>query len=723
MFLFDIIVALAGLAVLFLLIRHGVIPKAGQVAHTADTASLLTSIPGFLCLKDADGHWLQVSQRYADIFNLTDSDCIGKTDIELSQKTGTNHEALRYGVDRDREAWDFGHPLRDGEMVYPSRDDGSELAFDITRTPLFDGGGRKFRLLITSNFLSPLDSVIPGLFASVFYMNKMPFALLDSDFKTTNVNRAFAVFTGYSKSESAGKYFVFLDSQRHAQKFASTLRAWFRRNPTELWSAEVICRAKNGNSFPIKLLVSAIRAQARKPHSVYYFACLFDITKQKEDEKRIMQNVHYDGLTGLPNRALFCDQLARSLFTAMRHKLHTAVLSINLDRFKTVNDSLGHQTGDALLKRVAERLVDLLGEEELAARLGGDEFVVMCCSEQTHEKAIYSSSIAAQNIVSRLSEFFYIQHQEIFVSASIGIAIFPEDADSPETLLKNADMAMAEAKKQGRNRFKFFHRKHTSTAKDRHQIELGLRKALPRRELQLYYQPQYEANNSQLCGAEALVRWLQGRNKLVSPYYFIDIAEESGLIIPIGKWILESACKQQKAWLDAGYAIRQVSVNVSARQFMDAHFVETVEECLAKTKLEPTCLELEITESLLVGDTKKIQLQLKRLKQQGIKIALDDFGTGYSSLAYLKNFPIDVMKIDQSFVRGISSGSKDAKIICAIIEMGHSLGCKVVAEGVEDEAQFRFLNQQGCDIIQGYYFSRPLPVSGMAAILGDPASQ
>jgi len=728
MTLFAIVAALAGLAatVLFLWQRNrakvggkNTLTLRGQPAvQNPDAASLFTSIPGFLCIKDADGHWLQVSQRYADIFNLTNADCIGKTDTELCQQPESDQEALRLSALKDDEAWALKQPLRDEKTVYLSADDDGESSFDITRTPIYAKDGRRFQLLLTGNRLNSRKVMAPGVFASAFYMSKLPFILLDGDFKIINVNTAFEAFAGYPKKESIGKYFVFLGGQKPASEFASTLGAWFRKNPDELWSGEVSCQAKRGPSFPVRLLISELRAQTNNTDSIYYFACLFDITKEKQDEKRIMKIAHYDDLTGLPNRSLFCDQVARSLSTAMRHKLHSAILFINLDRFKTVNDSLGRKTGDALLKEVADRLVLLLRKEDIVARLSGDEFAIMCFNEQSHEKAIYSTSIIAQKIISRLAEHFYIHHQEIFITTSIGIAIFPEDANNVETLLKNADMARNEAKKQGSNSFQFFQKSSTASAKDRHQLELNLRKALQRKELQLYYQPQYKASTQKLCGAEVLIRWLQGQTNLISPYYFIDVAEETGLIIAIGKWILETACKQQKAWLDAGYPIRQVSVNVSARQFMDPHFVETVEEILAKTRLDPLCLELEITESLLIGDIKKIELQLNRLKKRGIKIALDDFGTGYSSLAYLKNFPIDVVKIDQSFVRGMTPGSKDAKIVCAIIEMGHSLGYKVVAEGVEDEAQFMFLHQQGCDIIQGYYFSRPLPLREMTVLLG-----
>ena len=311
-------------------------------------------------------------------------------------------------------------------------------------------------------------------------------------------------------------------------------------------------------------------------------------------------------------------------------------------------------------------------------------------------------------------------NRDIFITASIGIALYPEDGTSAEMLLKNADMAMQEAKRQGRNNYQFYRKDLADEAGNRLLTELNLRKALERGELQLYYQPQYYASSRAIFGAEVLIRWLHivdSRTQMIPPDYFISIAEESGLIVEIGAWILRTACVQLKQWQDQGYSLKQVSVNVSARQFLDDNFLETVKQALLDAGLNPESLELELTESLLAGDLKKIELQLNRLKKMGIKIALDDFGTGYSSLSYLKNLPIDVLKIDQSFIREMTMGSKDARLASAIISMGHSLGQKIIAEGVETEQQLEYLTRRGCDIIQGYYFSPPLPVDKMTAIL------
>jgi len=682
-----------------------------------ETDLLLASIPGFLCLKDASGKWLQASRSYQTIYHLTGFDCLGYTDYELCKIPNSDQDALHLSEAKDQEAWELGRSMSEPLVVNVGDGNASQISFELTRTPIFDHNQNRFRLLVTGNPLEGSFCADSNVFTSVFYLNKLPFLLLDSDLKTVDVNYAFTAFTGYSKRDTLGQYFVFLDSQVNAEKYGLVISAFLRQNQQQPWSAETDCHCKNGRVVPIRLVVSRIVTKIYDSKQIHYLVYLADIRKQKEDENRLIHIAHYDELTGLPNRVLFLERLTRSLFLGARHKLHSSVIFIDLDRFKSVNESLGHQAGNDLLIEVANRLNDAFKNESILARFSSDEFAIMHLNEQSHEKAVVASSMIAQQVVSLLTKPFLLHNQELYVSISIGVAVFPEDAHTPEVLLKNADIAMHEAKKQGSNNIHFFQKQYTSKARERHQLESNLRRALQRNELKLFYQPQYDATTQQLCGAEVLIRWLQGQTKMISPYFFIDVAEETGFIIPMGKWILETACKQIKLWLAAGYALQQVSVNVSARQFMDPHFVETVEGALHGADLPAEHLELEITESMLIGDPKRIELQLNRFKKMGITIALDDFGTGYSSLAYLKNFPIDVVKIDQSFVRGMTPGSTDARIVCAIIEMGHSLGYKVVAEGVETEAQFHFLREKGCDIIQGYYFCKPLPLVDMTTLL------
>ncbi|NOQ63357.1 MAG: EAL domain-containing protein, partial [Methyloprofundus sp.] len=456
-----------------------------------------------------------------------------------------------------------------------------------------------------------------------------------------------------------------------------------------------------------------------------FFVTLIDISQYKLNEKRILQIAHYDDLTGLPNRVMFLERMEQVISYAERHDLHVVIFFIDLDKFKSVNDSLGHDAGDEVLKETAKRLKSSTRKEDIVARFSGDEFAVLLLHEKSHEQAMFSSSLIADKIIKTLSDVHVINRTEVFIGASIGIAIYPEDGKSSTMLLKNADIAMYEAKNKGRNNYKHYKSAFADANQDKLTLENNLRKALAKNELQLFYQPQYRAHNRKLWGAEVLIRWFynsNGVNKMIPPDHFIPIAEETGLIIEIGAWILKTACLQLKSWMDDGLPLKQVSVNVSARQFMDEGFMQSVEDALSDAQLPARNLELEITESMLIGDINKIELQLKRLKKMGIKIALDDFGTGYSSLSYLKRFPIDVLKIDQSFIRDMTSDSKDARIACAIIDMGHSLGQKVVAEGVEDETQLIFLNKRKCDIIQGYFFSRPLPVNEMTVLLSKSSS-
>ena len=675
-------------------------------------------LPGLLCLKDKAGCWLWASAEYLASFNLLGVDYFGKTDNQLAEIAHADQLSLQLNVIQDKSAWHLAQPLTETRIV----SDRDNRKLQITRTPVFDAKGKPWQLIITGYFADLPTQKAPqtiesDAFSYAFQASHLGFAFLDKNFRITRINEAFSSLTGYLFDEVTNQYLSFIVEG----DFAASPRVVHSHDEDRVLLQELTCHHKEGHTFPIKLDITQITLGNQE---VSYFACLFDITRQKQSEKRIMQIAHYDDLTGLVNRTMFFDRLSQALSASKRHHLHMVIFFLDLDRFKTVNDSLGHDAGDQLLKETAERLIGIMRKEDVVARLSGDEFAMLLLNEKAHEQAIYSASMIAEKIIQTLSEPFYIQRREVFIGASIGISIFPEDGSSSEVLLKHADIAMYEAKKQGRNNYQFFKKDYTTASQDRLSMELSLRKALEKHELSLYYQPQYRAISRELVGAEVLIRWFNGSgkdSKMIPPYQFIGIAEETGLIIEIGEWILRTACLQMKAWLEEGYFLHQVSVNVSARQFNDDNFLATVEDALKEADLEAHFLELEITESMLMGDVKQVELQLQRLKKMGIKIALDDFGTGYSSLSYLKNFPIDVLKIDQSFIREMTLDSKDARIVCAIIEMGHSLGQKIVAEGVETEQQLIYLSHRGCDIIQGYYFSKPLPENKMTSLLSVEA--
>jgi diguanylate cyclase (GGDEF)-like protein len=420
----------------------------------------------------------------------------------------------------------------------------------------------------------------------------------------------------------------------------------------------------------------------------------------------------HDSLTNLPNRVMFNERLEQAIAQAQRHERKLAVMFIDLDRFKIINDTLGHESGDALLRGVAQRITEHLRTGDMVARLGGDEFVVLL-EDQSDPAAI---AAVAEKLINSLTENFLISESEVHVTASIGISTFPTDAQDMRTLMKFADIAMYRAKEQGRNTFQFYSDQINVHSVERLAIESQLRGALERGELVLHYQPVVDAKSGSIVGMEALVRWQRGA-ELLPPGKFIAIAEESGLIVPIGEWVLENACAQQRKWREMGLPSVRIAVNLSPRQFVHRKLVQDIVRVLAKTGCDTSLLELEITESTVMHNAPRAIAVLSELKAMGIRIAIDDFGTGYSSLAYLKRFPIDCLKIDRSFVSDVPYDGGNTAITQAIIAMAHSLGLKVIAEGVETAEQLSFLRDHGCDEMQGYYMSMPLTAPEATALL------
>jgi diguanylate cyclase len=440
---------------------------------------------------------------------------------------------------------------------------------------------------------------------------------------------------------------------------------------------------------------------------------LQDITERKQTGRKMRSLTYYDSLTGLPNRALFKEQLARALRIAEREESRIAVMFLDLDRFKQINDSLGHSVGDQVLDEVGKRLgnclraTDNVGRDrgdDAMARLGGDEFTVLLTELAEPEDA----GQVAHRIVDSLARPFSIDGQEIFVSASLGIALYPGDGTDVEALLKSADAAMCSAKEQGRNNYQFYSRELNARALERLEMERDLHRALERQEFHLDYQPLIDAPTGMVVGVEALLRWRHPERGLVAPGTFIPVAEHTGLIVPIGKWVLEEACRQGQAWRASDLQL-EISVNVSGLQFRDGGLVDAVSHALVATGFDPALLVLEATETLMLEDQKTTLAVLHELKRLGIRVAVDDFGTGYSSLSYLKRFPLDSLKIDASFVRDLEAGNGDLAIVSAIIAMAKSLGLRTLAEGVETARQADLLMSLGCTRMQGYFYSRPIP--------------
>ena len=428
--------------------------------------------------------------------------------------------------------------------------------------------------------------------------------------------------------------------------------------------------------------------------------------ERKRYQEELEHQANYDSLTGLPNRALLRDRLRQAVF-AQRDLRSMAVVFIDLDHFKFVNDSLGHSTGDQLLKRVAERLRSVVRDGDTVSRLGGDEFVLIL-NDQVHDDTIYR---ALQRVQGRVSEPMVLEGKEISITCSAGISIYPQDGPDVETLLKNADAAMYRAKEHGRNNFQFYTAEMNRLVSERLALESALRQSLVRRELLLHYQPRFDLKTGAVIGMEALLRWMHPERGMMLPDRFVPLAEETGLIVQIGEWVMRSACTQNRAWQDEGLRPVTVSVNLSARQFRQPDLVKSVTRILEDTGLEPRYLEIELTESMVMHDAASAIATLRALKKLGIGLSVDDFGTGYSSLSYLRTLPIDKLKIDQSFVRDVASrrGGDGGLLAQAILSLGHSLKLGVVAEGVENAAQEKFLRKLRCDEVQGFHFGKPVP--------------
>ena len=436
--------------------------------------------------------------------------------------------------------------------------------------------------------------------------------------------------------------------------------------------------------------------------------------ERKRYQVQLEHQANYDALTGLPNRNLLHDRLRQAVYS-QRQSRAIAVVFMDLDHFKFVNDSLGHSTGDLLLKAMGERLRTVLREGDTVGRVGGDEFVLIL-NDQSNEEIIYR---AMQRISAKVSEPLTIDGKELHVTCSAGISLYPQDGRDVDTLLKNADAAMYRAKEHGRSNFQFYTSEMNERVSERLALENALRRALERNELALHYQQKVNLQTGEIVGAEALVRWLHPEWGLVRPARFIPLAEETGLIVSIGEWVLREACRQTRAWLDAGLDPGVVSVNLSLRQFRQEGLVRSVSRILEETALDPAQLEMELTESMVMGNVDAAIAVLQGLKSLGVTLSVDDFGTGYSSLAYLKDLPIDTLKIDRSFVRDIGSGAEldEGVLAQAIISLGHSLHLKVIAEGVETDAQVRFLRRHGCDEVQGFFYGEPVAPEAHARLL------
>jgi len=475
---------------------------------------------------------------------------------------------------------------------------------------------------------------------------------------------------------------------------------------------------KDGTIHPARTTFTALRDTAGQLRGFAVVSRDLSESARKDSAAREMalqmaHSAQHDFLTDLPNRMLLNERISYAITFAQRDKKHVAVLFLNLDGFKHINDSLGHPTGDRLLQSIAARLLNCVDGSDTVSRQGGDEFVVLLSAVERLEDV----AVTARKILAAVEEAHSIGANDLHISTSIGISVYPEDGRDAETLIKNADTAMYQAKDKGRLNYQFFTPAMTVRAVERQSIEESLRRALAQHEFTLHYQPQVNLKTGAITGAEALIRWTDPTRGPLSPAQFIPIAEDSGLILPIGNWVLREACRQARAWADAGLPATTIAVNVSGIEFRNETFLQGVFAVLGETGFDPKCLELELTESVLMAEAESTASILQALREKGIKVAIDDFGTGYSSLSYLTKFPVDALKIDQSFVRQIGKSENDTTIVTAVIAMARSLKLRVIAEGAETLEEMEFLRAHQCDEVQGYYFSRPLPAEHFANLL------
>ena len=551
------------------------------------------------------------------------------------------------------------------------------------------------------------------LTARVFEQGRESIVMLDGRRQIVRVNHAFTQLTGYTEAEVVGQTTNMLSSPRHDADFYRKI--WASLDVDDHWQGEVWNRRKDGIDYPEWLSITVLRG--REGGVMNYVGIATDISQRKEDEAKILQLVNYDPLTGLPNRRLLEARVKTALSAAQQSHQSMALMFIDLDRFKNVNDSLGHHVGDELLVQVARRLVEVLREQDTVCRLGGDEFVLLCPNTD-----VVGAAYLAEKLLESVSNRFALTQQDLAVTFSIGVAMYPCDGDSFEALSMRADTAMYRAKHAGRNAYRFFTAAMLAESSRTLQLENALSRALELNQLHLVYQPQIALDSNQMVGVEALLRWVHPTLGLVSPAEFIPVAEESGLILPIGEWVLRTAVAQLRNWQDRGFEVPLMAVNLSAVQFRQANLPDLVTRVLEEAGLAPECLELELTEGVAMHDPAGAMAVMQRLKQRGVRMAIDDFGTGYSSLSYLKRFSAYRLKIDQSFVRDITVDTDDKAIVVAIIALARSLGFRSMAEGVETPGQLAFLREQGCDEVQGYLYSRPLtPAQLEAFVLSQPS--
>jgi len=690
-----------------------------RIARTL-ARTLLNVLPDPAWVKDTAGRYVAVNTAYQKAYEgfakRAPADILGRTDFDLfsSDQAETAHQ-------QEREIMATRGALRVQQCLRNTK--GKLCRFEVHKIALLDEAGNVegtvgFAQDVTDK-LAEMEELRTREQALATLVRNLPGMAYrcsnDVDWAMAFVSDGCRVLTGYPPEEFLGNrvrtwnsIIVLEDLERVWEERREQLRV---RNAFGL---EYRIQHADGNLHWVWERGTGVALERGVAKAIEGFVT--DITDTRHYLDELVYRATHDTLTGLANRTLLIDHLRHGIAYGQRYQRMVAALVLNIDNFKYVNESLGHNAGDELLKEIAGRLRAALRDHDTISRIGADSFAMVLIDQEN----LGATSQVMTRILNSVRKPLVLQSQEVFVTCSVGCALYPPDGDDPETLLRRADTAMHRARAQGRNCFYFYSADIDSKTEDRLHLEANLRRAAGRGELFLQYQPQLRLADSAPIGMEALVRWRHPELGIVSPARFIPLAEETDLIVSIGDWVLQEACGQAKSLLDAGLPMGHVAVNLSARQFRDRRLVSRVSEILDNTGLEASRLELEITESLVMHDVESVIGKLKELKTLGILLSIDDFGTGYSSLSYLRRFPIDRIKIDQSFTREVDSSSDAAAIARAVIQLGHALGLLVIAEGVETAGQLRFLRENGCDEIQGYIYARPLDPDTLRSVLGAP---
>jgi len=672
--------------------------------HSQQTLNaVLDNAPGLIYVFDAEGLLVMGNRRFEEAIGQPRESLLGRPRRDfMGAEVAAEHEANDRLVLAERAVIAFEES---GPEV------GQRRTYLTNKCPMFDEHGAVTAVVGISADITERKGaeVAQRLAAAVLDSTAEGVVVSDAELRIISVNRAFTAITGYTEAEVLGRTPGIVKSERQGEEFYQAM--WAALNGAGVWNGEVWNRRKNGEIYPEWLTINVLRDKDGRVSN--YVGVFSDISALKHSQAELERLAHFDPLTHLPNRVLFHDRLQHALERADRYEHLVAVVLLDLDGFKTVNDSLGHPVGDRLLQQVAERLKTCVRVEDTVSRLGGDEFAIILANLGQGTDALE----VIRKVLAVVQEPFDLDGASAMVTTSIGIAVYPADGGEPDELLRNADSAMYDAKEAGRNSYRFYQMEMTQRAQEKLNLERSLRRALENGEFEIWYQPQVNLHSGRLLGAEALIRWRDPENGLVSPDAFIPVAERTGLIIPIGAWVVEEVCAQVVRWREQGWFDGRVAINVSAPQIDRSDFIATLQAAMARHGTPPEALEIEVTESFIMASADHASAVLNAVQDLGITTAVDDFGTGYSSFAYLKSLPIDNLKIDRVFVNGLPSDGNDVAICRAIIAMAHSLGFRTIAEGVETVEQWEFLRQEGCDEGQGYLLSRPLPAAAFEAWL------